>query len=295
MNPTLSANPVTDLHELLAYPFMVHALQAGTIVAVTAAVVGWFVVLRREAFAAHTLSVMSFPGASGAALLGVPAAAGYFTFCTAAACVIAAGATVRGRHSHSQESALVGTVGAAGFALGFLFLSLYQGVLESLETLLFGSFLGITSGEVTTLLVVAVAVLAFLAVAGRPLLFASVDADVAAAAGVRARRLSVAFLIVLGLAVAATAQITGVLLVYALLIAPAASASALTTRIGLGLALSVALGLVTVWVGVGLAYFTDRPVGFLVSTVAFAIYVLARGARAAGGLGHVGRAGLGRR
>jgi len=123
-------------------------------------------------------------------------------------------------------------------------------------------------------------VLAFFAIAGRPLLFSSIDDLVARAGGVPVRALETAFLLVLGLAVASTAQITGVLLVFALLIAPAAAAQQLTARIGLGLALSVAIALLVTWVGLGLSYFTDYSVGFFVTTLAFAVYLAARAARA---------------
>jgi zinc/manganese transport system permease protein len=278
-SPSLSLDPVSDYQQLTAFPFMVNALQAGTIVAVMAAVIGWFVVLRRESFAGHTLSLMAFPGAAGAALVGLPASAGYFGFCAAAAAVIGGAAgSGRGRGS-AQQSAVIGTVQALGVGCGFLFLSLYHGVLGGYESLLFGSFLGITSSQVVLLGAVAAATLAFLALVGRPLLFASVDTEVARARGVPVRALAIAFLIVLGLAVGATAQITGALLVFALLVAPAATAQLITMRIGLGLALAVVLALATVWLGLGLAYFSDRPVGFFITTVAFALYVLARTGR----------------
>jgi zinc/manganese transport system permease protein len=275
VNPAVSANPLTDLHELLQYPFMVHALEAGSIVAVTASVTGWFMVLRRETFAGHTLSVMSFPGASGAALAGAPLAAGYFLSCGLASLAIAAGSFSGGVRDRRQESAVVASVQVAGFALGFLFLSLYTGVLESLETLLFGSFLGITQTQVETIFVVAVATLVFFAVAGRPLLTASIDEPLARARGVPVGALRVSFLLVLGLSVAATAQITGALLVFALLVAPAAAAQRLTMRLGLGLAVTVVLALVVVWVGLGLAYFTNYSSGFFVTTVAFVLYLCA--------------------
>jgi zinc/manganese transport system permease protein len=278
--PHLSLDLASDWRQLTAFPFMVNALEAGTIVAVMAAVTGWFMVLRRQSFAGHTLSTMAFPGASAAALLGLPIAAGYFAFAAGAAAVIAAASRNAGRRGLAHESAVIGAVGAFGFAAGFLFLSLYQGVLESLETLLFGSFLGISRGQVITLLAVAAAALVFFAVAGRPLFFASVDEDVARAQGVPVKGLSVAFLLMLGLAVAATAQITGVLLVFALLIAPPAAAQQLTARVGLGLLLSVIIALVVTWIGLGLAYFTNDPVGFFITTLGFGIYLLARGARA---------------
>jgi zinc/manganese transport system permease protein len=281
MNPRLSLNPISDLHQMLAYPFMVNALEAGTTVAVMASVVGWFMVLRRQTFAGHTLSIMSFPGASGAALVGIPLAVGYFVSCTLAALVLAAGSRQGGRHSLAQESALIGTVQAAGLALGFLFLSLYGGVLENLETLLFGSFLGITTTQVWTLLAITVATLALFALAGRPLLYSSVDELVAGTSGVPVQALRVTFLLVLGLAVAATAQITGVLLVFALLVAPAAAAQQLTPRIGLGIALTLTFALAVTWIGLGLSYFTNHSIGFFVTSLAFGIYVLSRGARSA--------------
>ena len=277
--PHLSLSPAADWRQLTAFPFMVNALQAGTIVAVMAAVTGWFMVLRRQSFVGHTLSTMSFPGASGAALAGLPIALGYFAFAVLGALVIAAASRTPGRRGFAQESAVIGAVQAVGFGAGFLFLSLYSGVLESLETLLFGSFLGISRGQVLTLLVIAVAALSFFAIVGRPLLFASVDEDVARAQGVPARGLAVGFLVALGLAVAATAQITGVLLVFALLVAPPAAAAQLTARVGAGLALSVVIALLVTWVGLGLAYFTNDPVGFFITTLAFGVYVLARGAR----------------
>ena len=280
MNPALTWNPVSDVQQLFVYPFMVNALEAGTIVGVMAAITGWFVVLRRQAFAAHTLSVMSFPGASGAALAGLPLPLGYFAACTIAAAAIAAGSRTANKRNLAQESAVIGTVQVVGFALGFLFLSLYGGVLEDLESLLFGSFLGITSSQVLTLLAVAAATLAFFALVGRPLLSSSIDELVARAAGAPVRALEVAFLIVLGLTVAATVQITGVLLVFALLVAPAAAAQQLTTRIALGFALSVAIALLVTWVGLALSYYTDYSVGFYVTSLAFAIYLTARLARA---------------
>jgi zinc/manganese transport system permease protein len=272
----LSLDPISDLGRLTTYPFMVSALEAGTVVAFMAGIVGWFMVLRRETFAGHTLSLMAFPGATGALLVGLPAAAGYFVFCGASALVIgAAGA----RRHRGEESAVTGTVQAFGLACGFVFLSLYQGVLANYENLLFGDFLGITRAQVLLLAAVTVVSLAFFAVVGRPLLFASVDEHVARASGVPVRGLALAFLLFLGLAVAATAQITGVLLVFALLVAPAATAQLITTRIGWSLILTVILGVAITWVGLALAYFYDYPVGFYITSVAFGVYLLARVAR----------------
>jgi zinc/manganese transport system permease protein len=273
----LSWNPVSDYHQLVAYPFMVNALEAGTIVAVMAGVTGWFMVLRRQTFAGHTLSVIAFPGAAAASLAGVPVAFGYFGFCGLGALALA---TIGGsRRSLSAESAAIGSLQALALALGFLFVSLYHGILNGLDSLLFGTFLGITTQQVTTLLAVAVVAIALVAFAGRPLFFASVDADVARAGGVPVALLGVGFLLVLGLSVAETSQITGALLVFALLVTPAATAHQLTSRPAYGLALSVAIALLVTWLGLALAYFSIYPVGFYVTSLSFALYILVRIAR----------------
>ncbi|MEO8966128.1 MAG: metal ABC transporter permease [Solirubrobacteraceae bacterium] len=278
MNPTLAPDLITDLRELLAFPFMVHALEAGTIVAVLAATAGWFVVLRRQAFAGHTLSVMAFPGASGAALIGAPVALGYYVLCAAAALALAlpGAASARGGRRRGGETAVTGTVQTVGLAAGFLFLSLDASLLGAPDALLFGTFLGITQGQVLGLLAVALGALAMLAAIGRPLLFASVDRDGARAGGVPVTALDIAFLLLLAVAIAATSQITGALLSFALLIAPPAAAQRLTRSPGRGLLLSVGLGVLTVWLALALAYFSVYPVGFYVTTIAIAVYGVAR-------------------
>ena len=275
----LSWNPIDDVRQLFLFPFMVNALEAGTIVAIMAGITGWFMVLRRQTFAGHTLSVIAFPGAAAASLAGLPLALGYFSFCGFGA--LALGGISRARRSYSSESAAIGSLQALALALGFLFVSLYHGILNGLNSLLFGTFLGITTDQVTTLLVVAAAAVALLAAAARPLFFASVDAEVARAGGVPVRLLGFGFLLVLGLSVAATSQITGALLVFALLVTPAATAHQITCRPFLGVALSVTIALAVTWIGLTLAYFSVYPVGFYVTSLAFALYIVVR---IAGGL-----------
>jgi zinc/manganese transport system permease protein len=270
----LSWNPASDIQQLLSFQFMVNALEAGTIVAVMAGVTGWFMVLRRQTFAGHTLSVIAFPGAAAASVAGLPIAVGYFSFCGLGAFALAG--IAGSRRSLSAESAAIGSLQALALALGFLFVNLYHGVLNGLNSLLFGTFLGITSGQVGVLLVVALAAVTLVVVAARPLIFASVDADVARARGVPVRLLGFGFLLVLGLSVAATSQITGALLVFALLVTPAATAHQLTSRPALGIALSVAIALGVTWLGLALAYFSIYPVGFYVTSVSFALYLLVR-------------------
>ncbi len=273
-DPSLSLNLLRDAGEVLEYHFMVNALIAGSVVAVMAGLLGWFMVLRRETFAGHTLAMMALPGATGAALVGISASWGYFGFCAAAALVIGRSTGARGRWS--EQSASIGSVQAFALALGFLFLSLYGGVLGDLENLLFGTFLGISDGQVLTLAGVAAGSLVALFVLGRRLLLLSVDPDLAAARGIPARGLSIAFLLLLGLAVGATSQITGVLLVFALLVAPAAAAQAIAVRPAASLALTLAIGLATVWLGLGISYFSVYPAGFFITMISFAFYLLAR-------------------
>ena len=274
-SPHLSWDLVADWEQLTAYPFMVQALEAGAIVAVMAGAIGWFMVLRRQTFAGHTLAIISFPGAAAATLAAIPIAIGYFGACGLGALALAA-VERDGRSGRAGESAAIGTVQAFALGLGFLFVGLYGGQLAGLESLLFGTFLGITQGQVVTLLCIAVAVLLVLAVVGRPLFFMSVDGSVARAGGVPTRFLAVAFLLLLGMAVAATAEITGALLVFALLVTPAATAQLLTARPALGLALSVVLAFLVTWLGLGIAYFSPYPVGFWVTSLSFGLYVLVR-------------------
>jgi zinc/manganese transport system permease protein len=273
MNGTFSWNLLADVQDMWSLPFMVNAFRAGTIVAILAAPVGWFMVLRRQSFAGHTLAVVGFPGAAAAVWLGLGVALGYFAFCLLAALIIAA-LPQRGGRSHTEESAVVGTVQAFALASGMLFIALYKGFLNGTNALLFGSFLGITQTQVLTLAAVAAAALSILAMIGRPLLFASVDTDVARAHGVPSRALGTLFLILLGASAAEVGQITGALLVFALLVLPPATAQLLTPRPVRSLALSVALALVSVWSALFIAYYSPYPIGFWLTTIAFGLYAL---------------------
>jgi zinc/manganese transport system permease protein len=269
---------------MLAYPFMVTALRAGTVVAVVAGVVGWVMVLRKESFAGHTLAIVGFPGAAAAAWLGVATGYGYFAACIGAAAVIAL-LTVPSRAGglgglSQQSSAGIGTIQALALATGFLFVSLYHGFLSGLTSLLFGTIAGVSSQQLEVLLIAAMACLAVLAAIGRPLLWASIDPDAAVANGVPIRLVAALFLLVLAVAAAGASQITGSLLVFALLVAPAAAAFHLTARPAMGIAISVLIAVAVTWAGIGCAFYSPYPIGFWVSSFAFGIYLLAAGYRA---------------
>jgi len=279
--PRLTWDLARDVRQLFDFPFMVNAFRAGTVVAIMSGLIGWFMVLRRQSFAGHTLAVIGFPGGAGAVLIGVSAQLGFYAFCIAGAIVIAV-LPSRGPSGFSEESAVIGTIQAVALACGFWFVTLYSGNLNGVNALLFGSFFGVTTSDVRTVTVVAVVALAVLAVIARPLLFASIDPDVAAARGVPVRALSILFTVLLGVAAAASTQITGALLVFALLVIPAAVAQTLTSRPGLSAALSVGLAVAIAWLGLGIAYYSPYPIGFWITTFAFATFVIARGVATAG-------------
>ncbi|HET9172138.1 MAG TPA: metal ABC transporter permease [Actinospica sp.] len=281
MNPGFTWNIVTDVQWMWSLPSMVNAFRAGFAVAVLAGVIGWFMVLRRQSFAGHSIAVTGFPGAAAAVYLGLSATLGYFGFCVGSALVIAlptrGSGTGVGERAHS--SALIAVVQAFALALGSLFLALYGGFLSSTASFLFGNFLGITDEDVLTLVAVALAVLAVMAVIGRRLLFASIDPAVAAARGVSVRALNILFLVLLGATVAEVSKFTGSLLVFALLVMPAAAAQVVTARPGLGLLLTVVIGVFVTWFGLAWAYFGNQATGFTITTLAFGCYVLAYAAK----------------
>src|SRR5664280_988838 len=176
--------------------------------------------------------------------------------------------------ARSEESAVIGTVQAFALACGALFVSLYGGFLDSLTGLLFGTFLGISNGQVVALGAVAVVVLA------RPLFFATVDPYVAVARRVPVRALSIVFLVLLGCTAAEVSQITGALLVFALLVMPDAAAQQITARPAASFVVTIVVAVAITWLSLGVAFFSVYPVGFYVSTFGFAVYVAAAAGRA---------------
>ncbi|MGB8390187.1 metal ABC transporter permease, partial [Mycobacterium sp.] len=180
----------------------------------------------------------------------------------------------------SEESAGIGTIQALALATGLLFVSLYHGFLSGLTSLLFGTIAGVSSQQLHVLLIAALVCLIVLAAIGRPLLWASIDPDAAAVNGVPIRLVAGLFLVVLGAAAAGASQITGSLLVFALLVAPPAAAFHFTARPAMGIAISVLIAVAVTWVGIGCAFYSPYPIGFWVSSLAFGIYLLAAGYRA---------------
>ncbi len=267
----------SDLRQLTAYPFMVNALRAGALVAMMAGAVGWFMVLRRQSFAGHSLSMIAFPGASGAILLGINPLIGYFGMTGVAALAFAASSPRGGRAGSREGAALIGTVQAFVLALGFLFVSLYKGLMSGPIALLFGSIVGISNYDVTILAVIGAVTAVVLAVIARPLFFATVDEEVARARGVPVRALSFAFFVLLGVTAAGAAEVVGATLTFALLVLPAATAQRLTARPVLSMTITIGLSIGVTWIGMAAAFFSVYPIGFFVTTVAVAVYVVAAG------------------
>jgi len=266
---------LADLQLLLEFHFMQNALLVGTLVALLAGAIGYFVVLRGQSFAAHMLSQVGLPGAAAGVLVHTSPVLGLVVFCVGGALGIGwSGRSVdTGKRT---ESAAIGSILAFSLALGLLFFRLYSVSAQGIYGFLFGTILGVTDRDVLVTASTTLIGLAVIAIIGRPLLFASVDPDAAYARGVPLRATSMVFLILVALSVAETVQVIGTLLIFALLVAPGAAAQRLTARPGAGLALTIAFSLVFVWFGMAIAYFTSLPVGFLVTSLAFAAYVLIR-------------------
>jgi zinc/manganese transport system permease protein len=269
---------VADIQILLHYHFMQNAYLAGTLVALTAGIMGYFMVLRSQSFAGHSLANVGFAGATGAVLFGIPPIVGLFLAGLLAAVGIQ---TLNEASGHSRQSDIgVGAVFTASLALGFLFIALAPAeYAANVYNVLFGNVLGISDADVgiiawSTLVLVG----AFLIIT-RPLFFASIDPDVAAARGVPVRALAFGYLVLLALEVAVAVQVVGVLLIFALLVTPAAIAQDVTTRPAVAAAVAVALALIFTWAGLAVGYFTPYPVGFFITTFAFGTYALVRGGR----------------
>jgi zinc/manganese transport system permease protein len=246
--------------------FMINAWVTATIVAVVAGVVGYFVVLRGEAFPAHAIPKGAFAGAAGAALLGISTLIGLAVFSLLGALAIGTLGR-RGRNDVVTALTLVMML-----ALGAAFLSRTTQYEPEIYSLLFGEILGVSASQILPITVLAAVCLAAVAALYRPLTLTSVVPEIAEARGIRGRRVEIAFLIVLALATTMTVPVTGALLIFSLMIGPPAAARSLTSRPGLAMILSVAIALVTVWAAIAASYLYNWPVGFFVGALAALSY-----------------------
>jgi zinc/manganese transport system permease protein len=266
-------NPFTGLAHMLSQPFMQHAFVAGTAVALLCGLVGYFVGLRGQVFAGDALSHVAYTGALAALAAGVDLRFGLFAATIAVGVVLG---LLGGRGI--ADDVVIGTTFAWVLGLGVLFLSIFtthraNGNSAANATVLFGSIFGLTwSGALTAALVAAGLILLLLLVA-RPLLFASIDAGVAAARGVPVRFLGPLFLGIVGATAAEASQVVGALLLLGLLSGPPAAARRITDRPWPGLVLAAGLTVASTWVGLTLAYaFPKLPASFAIIATATGVY-----------------------
>jgi zinc/manganese transport system permease protein len=256
---------------LLAQHFVHTALLAGAVVAVVSGAIGIFVVTRGASFAVHAISELGFTGAAGALVVGIDPVIGMIGGSLGVGLVLGL-LSLRGR----ERDSAIGAVLAFGLGIGVLFLSLYHGYATQATNLLFGSIVGVSDRQLLELALVALIVMVGIAVLYRPLLFSSVDPEVAAARGVPLRALSVAIFLLLALTTAEAIQVVGVLLVLTLVITPAAAAQRLTVRPGVAVLLSVVIALIATEGGILLSLEKSWPTSFFISAISFAVYLGAR-------------------
>jgi zinc/manganese transport system permease protein len=264
---------------LLGYDFVQNALAAGVAVALVSGIVSWFVVARGMSFAVHALSELGFTGAAGAVYLGVSTVAGLLAGTFISALLIGLlGVRMR------ERDTVVGVVMAFGLGLGVLFLTLYPRYATQAFSILFGTITGVSRGDVFFLAAIGLVTLVALAIVYRPLMFSTVDAEVAAARGVPVRGLGITFLLIMAAAVAEAVQVVGVLLILTLLITPGATAERLTPSPSRAIAMSTTVALVCVVGGILLSLALNLPVSVFVTGLSFAAYLTARAVGEAFGL-----------
>ncbi len=260
---------------MLAHPFMQHAFLAGTAVALAAGLVGYFLVLRAQVFTADALSHVAFTGALAALAAGVDARIGLF----AVTILVALGMGTLG-HRARPDDVVIGGVFAWILGLGVFFLTLYTttrsgtGNGSASVTVLFGSIFGLSTGRAILTAVIGLAICAVMLAIARPLLFASIDENVAAARGVPVRLLGYGFLALVGTTAAESTQVVGALLILGLLAAPAGAAMRLTARPLPALALSAAIAVASMWIGLTASYLIPKmPPSFAILAVATLTYL----------------------
>jgi zinc/manganese transport system permease protein len=262
-----------DWWDILTTTFMRHALLGGSMVALAAGLLGYFVITRQNAFAAHALAHIGFPGATGAILIGVPVTLGLAVFCIGGGLLIG----LFGRRVAEREIA-TGTILALATGLGVLFASLADANAATTTSVLFGNLLAVSADQLTVFGLFTAAVVLALAVLARPLLFASVDPAVAEARGVPVRALGLAFVVLLALTITMAVQVVGTLLLFALVVTPAATALRVTARPAAVAAIAVGIALASVWIGLVLSAMVNLPPSFFVVAVAVVVWLVTLGA-----------------
>jgi zinc/manganese transport system permease protein len=260
------------MFDILQYPFIQHALFAGSVVAVIAAIIGYFLIVRGLTFAGHALPNIGFAGAAGAVLLGIDPVFGLFAFTIGAAI----GIGLLGREIQERDTS-IGIIMTFALGLGLLFFSLYSGYAEQAYSILFGQIVGISQQDVVITTLASILTLAIIIVLYRPLLFSSFDPQVAEARGIPVRALSIAFLIVTAITISLSVQVVGALLVFTLLVGPAATAVRIASSPPRAILVAIMLGVGYTCLGIYLAAENGIwPVSFYIATISFAVYLPVR-------------------
>ena len=258
---------------MFAYEFMTNAFAAAGIVAVVSGLVGYFLVMRGQTFAGHALSHIGFAGATGAGLIGLTPLWGLVAFTLVAG--VAMGAL--GERISNRDVA-IGVILALALGFGLLFLHYYTSFATQATAVLFGNVLAVDRQTIAILAILsAITLLALIAIM-RPLIFASLQPELAEAKGVPLRLVSIAFLAIVALAVSECAQIVGVLLVFTLMVGPPAAAQRVASGLWSGLFVSAALALAAAWLGLTIAFYTDWPVSFCIAILSAVGYFACLGA-----------------
>ena len=261
-----------NLSAYLSETFVRNALLAASLVAVTAGLIGPLIVVRDLAFAVHGTAELAFTGAAA----GLVAANNPLLGALLGSIVVATAIGLLGHRQRERNSA-IGVILAFGLGVGVYLLSLYKGFATAATNILFGQIFGVSPGQITLLIAIAAGVLIVMTALYRPLLFASVDPELAEARGVRTRLLGLLFVYVLALTVTEAAQVVGTLLVLSLAITPAAAAGRLSARTPVVIATSIAFALIAADGGLVLSLVRpDVKASVFISTISFALYVLAR-------------------
>jgi len=257
---------------MFEYDFMRNAFAAAGLAAIVSGVVGYFLVLRGQTFAGHALGHVGFAGATGAVLLGFAPIWGLVAVTVAGGIAMGfLGERISGR------DVAIGIVLSLSLGFGLLFLHYYTAFAAQATALLFGNVLAVDRPTIGILLGLAVITLMGLATILRPLVFASLQPELAEAKGVPLRFVSTAFLAIVAIAVAESVQVVGILLVFSLMVGPPATAQRLTTELRSGVALSAGLALAEAWLGIAVAYYTDWPASFCIAALSALGFFATRG------------------
>ncbi|MBT1178316.1 metal ABC transporter permease [Bifidobacterium vespertilionis] len=261
--------------ETVTAPFMVNAFVAGVCIALAAGVMGYFTIARHSTFAAHALAHIGLPGATGAVLLGLPVSAGLGAFALGGALIIGA----LGKRASQREIA-TGTVLAFATGMGLFFARLSSQASQQMQSILFGSILTITDAQIKGFAIFDLVLIAVLAIVYRPLLFSSLDEQVARAKGVPVGAMNLVFMAMMAGVITIAVPAVGTLLIFALVITPAATANILTASPFAAMVTATLICLASIWGGLVLSAMFPAPPSFVIVTISTLFWAVARGVAA---------------